>query len=333
MSELLFSVIVPVYNAQATLQKCADSILSQAPAESELLLVNDGSTDGSGEACDRLARTDPRVRVLHQPNGGASAARNAGLAAAQGRYLQFVDADDWLKPGLYAAVLPVLEAGADVCFFGVDSLSGLVNERLPQGRFESLAALRADFAYYLVDTGLFAALYNKIYRAEKLTGVRFDPALKINEDLLFSLQALARCGPVFFNPTLYYTYDDRADGTLSRRLRTDLLDAEEYTRPALREFLAAAGLSGAAAETVVRRRQSHVAMAQCSVLLGRRGNVPFAVYRRLFARALAPAHCRAEILDWIKTAYGPAARAVYAPCVRLRLAGALAAWCRLRNHL
>lgn len=94
MSELLLSVIVPVYNAAATLEKCAASVLDQAPEAAELILVDDGSADDSPALCDRLAAEDCRVRVIHQKNGGASAARNAGLAAARGRYVQFVDADD-----------------------------------------------------------------------------------------------------------------------------------------------------------------------------------------------------------------------------------------------
>ena len=96
MSELLLSVIVPVYNAAATLEKCAASVLDQAPEAAELILVDDGSADDSPALCDRLAAQDGRVRVIHQKNGGASAARNAGLAAAKGRYVQFVDADDWV---------------------------------------------------------------------------------------------------------------------------------------------------------------------------------------------------------------------------------------------
>ena len=114
MSELLLSVIVPVYNAAATLEKCAASVLDQAPGAAELILVDDGSADDSPALCDRLAAQDGRVRVIHQKNGGASAARNAGLAAAKGRYVQFVDADDWVNPGLYDAALPPLEEGADV---------------------------------------------------------------------------------------------------------------------------------------------------------------------------------------------------------------------------
>lgn len=324
MSEVLLSVIVPVYNAAATLEKCAASVLDQAPAAAELILVDDGSSDDSPALCDRLAAQDARVRVIHQKNGGASAARNAGLAAATGRYVQFVDADDWVNPGLYDAALPPLEEGADVCFFGVDTLLGEVNEALPAGRMDSLSDLVGNFAYYLVDTGLFAALYNKIFRRTALDSVRFDEALKVNEDLLFCLAALEHCGPAYFIPAAYYVCDNRAEGSLSRRLRTDLLDAEEYTRPAVAAFLARFGASEEETRQVLLKRQGGVAAAQCAMLLGRRGALPFGECRRLFARLLAPAHCRDAVSAWVAGCYTGPARLVYGACVRLRLAGALA---------
>lgn len=331
MSEVLLSVIVPVYNAAATLEKCAASVLSQAPEAAELILVDDGSADDSPALCDRLAAQDSRVRVIHQKNGGASAARNAGLAAANGRYVQFVDADDWVNPGLYDAALPPLEAGADVCFFGVDTLLGDVRETLPTGRMDSLAQLAGNFAYYLVDTGLFAALYNKIFRRAALSGVRFDEALKVNEDLLFCLAALEHCGPACFIPEPYYVCDNRAEGSLSRRLRTDLLDAEEYTRPAVAAFLARFGASEAEQREVLLKRQGGVAAAQCAMLLGRRGALPFGECRRLFARLLAPAHCRRAVANWVQSCYTGPARLVYGTCVRFRLAGALALVRSLRS--
>ena len=94
--EPLLSVIVPVYRAEDTLTRCVNSILSHAPENLELILVDDGSPDASGTLCDAFAAQDGRVRVIHQPNAGVSAARNRGLDTARGRYIQFVDADDWL---------------------------------------------------------------------------------------------------------------------------------------------------------------------------------------------------------------------------------------------
>jgi len=90
------SIIVPVYNAERHLERCVDSILSQEFQDVELILVDDGSTDGSPALCDAYAGRDSRVRAIHRENGGVSVARNAGIDVARGEYLQFLDADDWI---------------------------------------------------------------------------------------------------------------------------------------------------------------------------------------------------------------------------------------------
>ena len=108
------SVIVPVYKAEAFLKKCTDSILNQTFTDLELLLVEDGSPDGSGALCDAIAAEDPRVRVFHKPNGGVSSARNLGMENAQGRYIAFADSDDWLPLDALALLYGALtENGAD----------------------------------------------------------------------------------------------------------------------------------------------------------------------------------------------------------------------------
>ena len=97
----LVSIIVPVYNAEKTLNKCVDSILNQTFQDWELLLIDDGSTDRSGELCDEYANKDSRVRVFHKINEGVSSARNVGLDNAKGQWITFVDADDWIDKNMY----------------------------------------------------------------------------------------------------------------------------------------------------------------------------------------------------------------------------------------
>ncbi len=97
MSKPLISVIVPVYNAEKTLRRCVDSILSQTFTEFELLLINDGSKDNSGVICDEYARKDSRIRVFHKENGGVSSARNVGLDNLRGEWVTFVDSDDYVE--------------------------------------------------------------------------------------------------------------------------------------------------------------------------------------------------------------------------------------------
>lgn len=103
--DILVSVIVPVYNVEDYLGRCVDSILAQTYQNLEVILVDDGATDSSGKICDEYARKDSRVRVIHKENGGLSSARNAGIDAAAGEYLEFVDSDDWIEPDAVECML------------------------------------------------------------------------------------------------------------------------------------------------------------------------------------------------------------------------------------
>lgn len=102
---MLISVIVPVYKVEPYLNRCVDSILGQTYHNLEVILVDDGSPDGSGAICDVYAQQDPRVRVIHKENGGLSSARNAGIDIARGEYFAFVDSDDWIEPDTYETML------------------------------------------------------------------------------------------------------------------------------------------------------------------------------------------------------------------------------------
>lgn len=124
------SVIVPVYRAEAFLRKCTESILSQTFSDLELLLVEDGSPDRSGELCDVIAGEDPRVRVLHKDNGGVSSARNLGMEEARGKYIAFADADDWLPPDALALLHAALVKN------GADAAGGSHNRVEVDGRSE-----------------------------------------------------------------------------------------------------------------------------------------------------------------------------------------------------
>ena len=103
------SIIVPVYNAEKYLQECVESVLCQTLSDIELILVDDGSTDSSPTLCDQYAAKDARVRVIHQENAGAAAARNHGLGIAQGEYVAFVDSDDWIDADMYERMFAAAE--------------------------------------------------------------------------------------------------------------------------------------------------------------------------------------------------------------------------------
>ena len=113
------SVIVPVYKVERYLRRCVQSILNQTHSNLEVILVDDGSPDGSGALCDEFAKQDSRVQVIHKDNGGLSDARNAGLSIARGDYVTFVDSDDWIEPDAYEAMLALAEeSGAQLVCAG-----------------------------------------------------------------------------------------------------------------------------------------------------------------------------------------------------------------------
>lgn len=121
MSEI--SIIVPVYNVENYLKKCVESILSQTFTDFELLLVDDGSTDSSGEMCDELKRLDERIKVIHKENGGLSSARNAGIDVAKGKYLTFVDSDDYIDTHMLEVLYKnMVQEDADLSIVGVTSV-------------------------------------------------------------------------------------------------------------------------------------------------------------------------------------------------------------------
>ena len=112
MSHPLITVIIPVYNILDCLERCVASVCMQTWENLEILLVDDGSTDGTGQLCDRLAKRDGRIRVFHKPNGGSSSARNLGIEKANGEWLGFVDSDDFIEPQMYETMMrEALEGG------------------------------------------------------------------------------------------------------------------------------------------------------------------------------------------------------------------------------
>ena len=109
MEKIILSVIIPVYNVEKYLRKCVDSVLAQDIADMEVILIDDGSPDNSGAICDEYAEKDTRVKVIHKENGGAATARNVGLDIARGKYITFVDSDDYLLPNTYRPNLDYME--------------------------------------------------------------------------------------------------------------------------------------------------------------------------------------------------------------------------------
>ena len=298
MNRWTTTIIIPCYKATATLERAVTSALQGAPEDLQLLLVEDGSPDDTGALCDRLAARDARITALHRPNGGAGAARNTGLDAATGDWVLFLDADDELLPGLWAALAatPVTDEGM--------VLFGLRRASAPH-------------------TGLLAAPYPNLFRRDRIGALRFDESLKINEDVLFNILFLQKTTAIYCLGGIYYKQNDLVAGSLSRSLRDDLLDAEAITRPALEALLRQNGLDPA---PYLQTSRVRACLNQYGLLTGCRGHLSLARRRALFDRILADRDARAALRDQLRRDPNRLLAIPYRIGVACRLPGLLAAY-------
>lgn len=188
------SVIVPVYNCAPYVERCIRSIMAQTYTKLEIICINDGSTDNSGEILDKLAGEDDRILVVHQDNAGASAARNAGLDLATGEFITFVDSDDAIESDMYETLMPYFaDESVDIvhCGYLRVHLDGSIKDVngtgkiVHQNKYEAAECLAAGRLFV-------GSLWNKLFRAEMFHSIRMDTKLVINEDVLI-LAELFNC--------------------------------------------------------------------------------------------------------------------------------------------
>ena len=218
------SIIIPAYNCKEYLPRCVDSLLRQTYGAIEIILVDDGSTDGTSEVCDRLASSDGRVRVIHKPNGGVSSARNAGIDAAEGGYITFADADDYVDPDHIACLYGTLqEQGCDVAVCGYESER---EEKCSGRKTGSASPKEKSCASYDHDSAVCELLaggavggyvWNKLYRRELLEGVRFRSDIKILEDLRFNFDVFQHVRSMAVSGRQSYHYIQRGQSAMHRR--------------------------------------------------------------------------------------------------------------------
>lgn len=207
----MVSIVVPIYNAENYLRRCVDSILNQEYTDFELLLVNDGSTDASGDICEEYGAQDPRVIVIQKENTGVSDSRNRALDRARGKYLQFLDSDDWITPD--ATRLFVRAAEEYGCDMVISDFYRVVGERLStKGDIEEEGVLtREEFAAHMMENPAdfyYGVLWNKLYRRDIVEehNLRMDTDINWCEDFMFNLEYI-RYAKVFYAlhaPIYYY---------------------------------------------------------------------------------------------------------------------------------
>ena len=217
----MISVIVPVYNVERYIRQCVESILEQTYADLEIILVDDGSTDGSGSICDEYKLKDNRVVVIHKCNGGLSEARNAGLDIARGEYIGFVDSDDYIEPDMYEVLYKNCERyAADLAAarFVKFNTQGEVRKNFTENievfsREEMLRLFIVGDRRYEITM----SVWDRLYKRELISDLRF-PVGKCYEDIVFSTKVIEKSKiNVYIDRALYHY-----------RLREDSISGEDF---------------------------------------------------------------------------------------------------------
>ncbi|MBO5664653.1 MAG: glycosyltransferase [Bacteroidaceae bacterium] len=204
------SIIVPVYKVRRYLQRCIESILQQTYTDYELILVDDGSPDNCGAICDRYAQECDKVRVIHKKNGGLSSARNAGIAAARGEYITFVDGDDAVASGTYYYNMHILMSNPDIDILEYPIVAYYESPRSKVISFkpQKISGNEQIFKDWIERQG-YEHCYacNKIYRADMFMFIRY-PEGEVFEDTLITPILFSSCENVYYSDCGFYYYYD-----------------------------------------------------------------------------------------------------------------------------
>ena len=204
----LISIIVPVYNVEQYLGRCVDSLIGQTYKNIEIILVDDGAKDRSGQICDEYALKDERIIVIHKENGGLSDARNAGIKVAKGAFIGFVDSDDYVAPCMYEELVACLtETNSDIAMCRYKRFKG---DRCKECLADSdelveMDTLQALENIYSNDGEIYTVAWNKLYKRDVIADIRY-PVKKINEDEFTTYKYIANAKKIVFTQKVLYFY-------------------------------------------------------------------------------------------------------------------------------
>ena len=237
-SEILVSIIIPVYQAKEYLNKCIESIISQTYSEWEIILVDDGSTDGSDFICDEYANKNNRIKVIHKSNGGVSSARNAGIEASIGDYIMFVDSDDYIAPMLCEDLVKYADDAVDIV------VSGFIEDYGEKSRINKLCDVekctvsqlkeKFDFYYSLAFLNSPCA---KLYKGDVLKKIRFRDDMLMGEDFLFNLECYKSATNIKFVPIAGYYYNLSNSHSATKKYREEYFNCYKECYIAGKQFL------------------------------------------------------------------------------------------------
>lgn len=228
------SIIVAIYNVEQYLTECINSIINQTYTNLEIILVNDGSTDKSGQICDEFLKKDSRIKVIHKKNGGLSDARNTGLDLASGDYIGFVDGDDSIEIDMYEILLKnIKKYNAEISHCGFYKV---INSRKYHGlgtdKIIILDNLKGMEEFFKLENYILS-VWNKLYKADLIKGIRFENGRCMAEDKMFNFLAFSRAKVTVFEGKEKYLYMQRENSLINSKFNSRVLDVIYFSNKIL----------------------------------------------------------------------------------------------------
>lgn len=222
------SIIIPVYNTSEYLKKCLDSILENKQDEIEIIIVDDGSTDGSSTICEQYLAI-PQIRIIHQKNMGVSRARNVGIDLCKGEYITFVDSDDYVSDDYVDVILTALKTERDMYFFGGKNIANKKVDRQNRGWIYMYDELVSNnkLIYDMVLSGKTNEPWDKVFKKDIITqfNIRFDERTSLGEDIIFTLEYLKHITTIQLIKKDIYFYRILMSGLSRKTPKIDILES------------------------------------------------------------------------------------------------------------
>ncbi len=236
--EGLVSVIVPIYNVEAYLSRCVDSIINQTYKNLEIILVDDGSPDRCGEICDEYARKDSRIVVIHKENGGLSDARNTGIEKASGEYISFIDSDDWIEPEMIETLYNAcLSNSVKMAYCGIYDVDENLNKKARKSSdFDDVLDSKDVLMRMLESKGASLSACNKICHFELFEDVRF-PTGKIYEDVATTYKCVVKANSIASCKKALYNYFHRSNSITTTKFSDRIFDFTDHTNKLQEDLL------------------------------------------------------------------------------------------------
>ena len=234
MKNDLISIIIPVYKVEKYLEKCIESVLKQTYTNLQIILVDDGSPDNCGKICDEYAKKDSRIEAIHKANGGLSDARNVGISKAKGRYIGFVDSDDYIKEDMYEILLNLIkkyDADVSICnlYDVIDGNECIRNKENGIREYSRIDILKE----ILLDKNIQSYAWNKLYKKELFDEIKY-PIGKKYEDIGTTFYLFEKCNKIVVTSEPEYYYLKRADSLVNNVTESTILD---YTEIIIQRYL------------------------------------------------------------------------------------------------